>query len=168
MERDLSKASSALINCSLIFGAIREYFLWCLNYFLFHIFVFRQYKVIQDSLGFQIPRCPFWILVSGAWIRDFGFLELNSGFQSPGFRTPNEKVSGIPEFVLPFKMRCLVFGYLILFLPISSSSIFKHIALTAFLKTPQPDICQPLVVSRKWVHKGDINLSGAIPWSDTN
>ena len=147
MERDLSKASSALINCSLIFGAIREYFLWCLNYFLFHIFVFRQCKVIQDSLGFQIPRCRFRI--PSQWSLDSGFLELNSGFQSPGFRTPNEKVSEIPEFVLPFKMRCLVFGYLILFLPISSSSIFKHIALTAFLKTPQPDICQPLVVSRK-------------------
>ena len=147
MERDLSKASSALINCSLIFGAIREYFLWCLNYFLFHIFVFRQCKVIQDSLGFQIPRCRFRI--PSQWSLDSGFLELNSGFQSPGFRTPNEKVSGIPEFVLPFKMRCLVFGYLILFLPISSSSIFEHIALTAFLKTPEPDICQPLVVSRK-------------------
>ena len=149
MERDLSKASSALINCSLIFGAIREYFLWCLNFFLFHIFVFRQCKVIQDSLGFQIPRCRFRI--PSQWSLDsvFRFLELNSGFQSPGFRTPNEKVSGIPEFVLPFKMRCLVFGYLILFLPISSSSIFKHKALTALLKTPQPDICQHVVVSRK-------------------
>ena len=140
MERDLSKASSALINCSLIFGAIREYFLWCLNFFLFHIFVFRQCKVIQDSLGFQIPRCRFRI--PSQW-------SLDSGFQSPGFRTPNEKVSEIPEFVLPLKMRCLVFGYLILFLPISSSSIFKHKALTAFLKTAQPDICQHLVVSRK-------------------
>ena len=136
-----------MINCSLIFGAIREYFLWCLNYFLFHIFVFRQCKVIQDSLGFQIPRCRFWI--PSQWSLDSGFLELNSGFQSPGFRTPNEKVSEIPEFVLPFKMRCLVFGYLILFLPISSSSIFKHKALTAFLKTAQPDICQFFVVSRK-------------------
>ena len=168
MERDLSKASSALINCSLIFGAIREYFLWCLNYFLFHIFVFRQCKVIQDSLGFQIPRCRFRI--PSQWSLDSGFGIPWAEFWIPKPRIPNTKwkVSGIPEFVLPFKMRCLVFGYLILFLPISSSSIFTHKALTAFLKTPQSDICQHVVVSRKWVHKGDINLSGAIPWSDTN
>ena len=67
---------------------------------------------IQDTLGFWIPRCGFRIpdsstgfriRVIGTWIldsnrlRDFGFLKLYSGFQSPGFRIPQSKISPIPD-----------------------------------------------------------------------
>ena len=62
-------------------------------------FFFLPFKVIQDSLGFWSPRRGFWIsgildsgfAFSGTWtpysdrLRVSGFLELNSGFQSPGF-----------------------------------------------------------------------------------
>ena len=42
----------------------------------------------------------FWILVRGTWIPDFnilrnsGFRELNSGFQSPGYRIPQQNLVG--------------------------------------------------------------------------
>ena len=57
-----------------------------------------------DRTGFWIPCCGFWIpvLFSGTWTTDSnrqgysGFLELYSGFQSPGFQIQQEKISQIP------------------------------------------------------------------------
>ena len=60
------------------------------------------YKSIQDSLGFWIPSRGFWILCQ--WNLDSGveslvkFLELDSGFQSPGFQIPEAKLCHIPVF----------------------------------------------------------------------
>jgi len=48
-------------------------------------------KGIQDSRGFS------WIPDSRYWIPDSGFLELFSGFQSPGFQIPQVKIYRIPE-----------------------------------------------------------------------
>ena len=51
--------------------------------------------------GFQVLDSGF--LVSGTWtpdtnlLRDSGFLELNYGFQSPGFQIPRVTFSRIPE-----------------------------------------------------------------------
>ena len=76
----------------------------------------RKSETVLDS-GFQTIN--FGFLVSGTWIPDFnlyrdsGFLELNSGFPSPGFPILQEqilrlnldstsKISQIPEFVLPY------------------------------------------------------------------
>ena len=67
-------------------------------------------KGIQDTLGFWIPRrgfripiTGFQIFFSGTWIPDSncqwdsGFLLLYSGFQGPGFRIPQTKISKIPD-----------------------------------------------------------------------
>ena len=68
----------------------------------------RNSKTVFDS-GFQILDSGRF--VSGIWIpdsyrkRDSGFLELYSGFQSPGFRIPEANISriNIPETAFPFK-----------------------------------------------------------------
>ena len=72
---------------------------------------FAPCKGIQDSLGFwtscrgfQIPGTEFRILCQ--WNLDSGFLELYSGFQSPGFRIPQTKFSRIPI------QNCPMQGYL--------------------------------------------------------
>ena len=58
----------------------------------------RQSKTVLDS-GFNAVGSGFF--VSGNWILDsnlywnFRFLELYSGFQSPGFRIPQQKFAGI-------------------------------------------------------------------------
>ena len=66
-------------------------------------------KGMQDSLEFWIPRHEFrnsrywirgrpWNLDSGYNGQQYSeFLELNSRFQSPGFRTPQAKISHIPD-----------------------------------------------------------------------
>ena len=67
-------------------------------------------KGIQDTLGFWIPRrglripiTGFQIFFSRTWIPDSncqwdsGFLHLYSGFQGPGFRIPQAKISKIPD-----------------------------------------------------------------------
>ena len=59
-------------------------------------------QVIHDSPGFWIPSCRFQILGTGFRITcqrnlDSGFLELKSGFQSPGVQIPGAKTSRIPE-----------------------------------------------------------------------
>ena len=72
--------------------------------------VFAPGKGIQDTLGFWIPRrgfripiTGFQIFFSGTWIPDSncqwysGFLLLYSGFQGPGFRIPQTKISKIPD-----------------------------------------------------------------------
>ena len=51
-------------------------------------------KGIQDSLGFRI-LCQ----------RDSGFLEVYSGFQSPGFWIPQAKISWIRESGIPYMGR---------------------------------------------------------------
>ena len=48
------------------------------------------YKRIQDSLGFWIPK----------------FLELDSGFQSPGFQIPEAKLRHIPVFTSNIFWKC--------------------------------------------------------------
>ena len=65
----------------------------------------RESKTALDS-GFnavdsEFPVLDSWFFVSESWILDFnlywssGFLELYSGFQSPGFRIPQQKLAGI-------------------------------------------------------------------------
>ena len=67
-------------------------------------------KGIQGTLGFWIPRrgfripfTGFQIFLGGTWIPDSncywdsGFLHLYSGFQGPGFRIPQAKISKIPD-----------------------------------------------------------------------
>ena len=57
-----------------------------------------------------IPDSRYWILVfvSGTWILDSnywwdsGLLELYFGFQNPGFRIPQAKISCILESGLPY------------------------------------------------------------------
>ena len=51
-------------------------------------------KGVQDSLEFWIPRRQFRILCQGNL--DSRFLDLYCGFQSPGFRVPQAKISRIP------------------------------------------------------------------------
>ena len=71
---------------------------------------FAPCKGIQDTLGFWIPRrgfripfTGFQIFLGGTWIPDSncywdsGFLHLYSGFQGPGFRIPQAKISKIPN-----------------------------------------------------------------------
>ena len=48
----------------------------------------RESKTVLDS-GFRAVELGFPILIV---YNDFGFLELYSGFQSPGFWNPQEKV----------------------------------------------------------------------------
>ena len=55
---------------------------------------FTSCKRIQDSLGFRIVL-----------IMDSGFLELFSGFKSPGFRILQSKISRIPESRFPYMGR---------------------------------------------------------------
>ena len=71
-------------------------------------------KVIQDSLGFWIPCCGLWTPGTGFWIpcqwnvdcglwivdsnRQKEFFELNTGFQSPGFRIPEFASKKLPGF----------------------------------------------------------------------
>ena len=65
-------------------------------------------KGIQDSLGFWIPRRGFRIQSTGFRILcqwDSGFLELYSGFQSPGFWIPQAKISWIRESGIPYMGR---------------------------------------------------------------
>lgn len=73
---------------------------------LFYYTHVRESKTV--SLGFWITRHGFQALDSGffdseTWIPDLnhkwdsGFLELYSGFQSPGFRIPRAKTSPIPD-----------------------------------------------------------------------
>ena len=55
-------------------------------------------KLIQDSLKFWIPSCGFRIPGTGFWIPcqrnlDYELLELNSGFQKPGFRSTSKNSS---------------------------------------------------------------------------
>ena len=57
-------------------------------------------QVIHYGLGFWIPSRGFRITCQ--WNLDSGFLELNSGFQSPGVQTREAKTSRIPEFRLPY------------------------------------------------------------------
>ena len=74
---------------------------------------FSQCKVIQDSLAFWIPlTLEFRILCQ--WNLDSGFqsllglrefFELYSGFQSPGFRIPQAKVSWCLESGFPYLAR---------------------------------------------------------------
>ena len=52
-------------------------------------------KGIQDSLGFWIPGIEFRILCQ--WNLDSGFLELYSGFESPGLRIPQAKTRWITD-----------------------------------------------------------------------
>ena len=72
-------------------------------------------KGIQDSHGFWIPRRGFRILVAGFQIFSSGtripdsncqwdsrFLQLYSGFQTPGFRIPLAKISWISESGFPY------------------------------------------------------------------
>ena len=62
-------------------------------------------KVMQDSLGLWIPNWRPWILDSSSVelgsrfqsLADYGFLELNSGFQSPWFRIVPAKIFWIPD-----------------------------------------------------------------------
>ena len=76
-----------------------------------HNHVHPPCKGIQDSLGFWIPLRGFrisrwWIsvFVGGTWILDCNcrwdsrFLELYSGFQSPGFGIPQ---ANFPRFWIP-------------------------------------------------------------------
>ena len=71
-------------------------------------------KGIQDSHGFWIPRRGFRIPVTGFQIFSIGtripdsncqwdsrFLQLFSGFQTPGFGIPLAKISWIPESGFP-------------------------------------------------------------------
>ena len=74
-------------------------------------------KGIQDSLGFCIPRrgfripgtgfqslsaeLGFWIPIV-SMIPDSGFLELYSGFQSPGFLILRAKISRFPESLFSY------------------------------------------------------------------
>ena len=58
-------------------------------------------KGVQDSLEFWIPRRQFrilcqWNLDSGFISLDSRFLDLYCGFQSPGFRVAQAKISRIP------------------------------------------------------------------------
>ena len=68
------------------------------------------YKRIQDSLGFWIPSRGFWILCQ--WNLDsevaslVKFLELDSGFQSPGFQIPEAKLRHIPVFTSNIFWKC--------------------------------------------------------------
>ena len=55
-------------------------------------------KLIQDSLKFSVPSCGFRIPGTGFWIPcqwnlDYELLELNSGFQKPGFRSTSKNSS---------------------------------------------------------------------------
>ena len=70
-----------------------------------------------------IPDSRYWIpvFVSGIWILNSnrqwhsGFLELYSGFQSPGFWIPQAKISWIRESGIPYmgrKSRCNEIGQL--------------------------------------------------------
>ena len=67
--------------------------------------LFAPCKGTQDRLGFWILCCGFHIpvLFSGTWTTDSNhqwdsrFLELCSGFQSPGFQIQQEKISQIPD-----------------------------------------------------------------------
>ena len=72
-------------------------------------------KGIQDSHGFWIPRRGFRIPVTGFQIFSSGtrfpdsncqwdsrFLQLYSGFQTPGFRIPLAKISWIPGSGFPY------------------------------------------------------------------
>ena len=74
-------------------------------------------KEIQDSLGFWIPCLGFTIPGTGFWILcqqnlDSRFLELYSGFVSPGFHMlklifprfwiQQAKISQIPQFGFPY------------------------------------------------------------------
>ena len=72
-------------------------------------------KGIQDSHGFWIPRRGFRIPVTGFQIFSSGtripdsnsqwdsrFLQLYSGFQTPGFGIPQAKISWIPESGFPY------------------------------------------------------------------
>ena len=65
----------------------------------------RESKTVVDS-GFHAVDSRFQVLDSGffvseTWIPDSGFLELFSGFQSPGFQIPRIKIYQIPETGLP-------------------------------------------------------------------
>ena len=72
-------------------------------------------KGIRDDLWFWIPVTRFQILVFGTWIPDSicywdsGFLELHSGFQSPGFQISKAKISLIPESKFPYMERDRIF-----------------------------------------------------------
>ena len=60
----------------------------------------RREPTTNYGLGFWIPSRGFRITCQ--WNLDSGFLELNSGFQSPGVQIPEAKTSRIPEFGLPY------------------------------------------------------------------
>ena len=73
------------------------------------------YKGIQDSVASWITRCGFripgtgfrifgpWNVDSGIqWVVGFRIFELYSGFQSPGFRIPQAKISRHPESRFPY------------------------------------------------------------------
>ena len=65
----------------------------------------------QERLGFCIPRGAFripvfvrgtfgfWIPIVNGLLWDSGFVELYSGFQTPGFRIPQAKFSRIPDSI---------------------------------------------------------------------
>ena len=91
-----------------------------MNFSAFHVWnyswanPFASCKGIQDSHGFWIPRRVFRIPVTGFQIFSIGtripdsncqwdsrFLQLFSGFQTPGFGIPLAKISWIPESGFP-------------------------------------------------------------------
>ena len=103
---------------------------------------------IQDILGFWIPRrvglripaTGFRIFVSGTWILNSnrqwgsGFLDLYSGFHSPGFQISQANISQILKYGIPlygarvyhaisylFKKQKLGFASVLLF-----TTLFKH------------------------------------------
>ena len=68
-------------------------------------------QVIHDSPGFWIPSSRFQILGTGFRITcqrnlDSGFLELKSGFQSPGVQIPGAKTS--PDSRTSWFIKCLL------------------------------------------------------------
>ena len=77
-------------------------------------------KGVQDSLGFWIPRCGFWISpgtgfhqsMSGElkfWNLDSLSCMLHPGFQSQGFRISEAKISRIPGIQIPLHESVLSF-----------------------------------------------------------
>ena len=67
-------------------------------------------SLIQDNSGFHAVR-SLWIkdsryLIPDCYhLRDFGFLELNFGFQSPKYQIPVAKICQIPESALSYIRR---------------------------------------------------------------
>ena len=101
----------------------------CLLRKLPQYYVITPYKRIQDSLGFWIP-CHGFRKINSQW--DSGFLELYSGFQSPGFLIADFLSLG--ECKQAKNTLTSTFKYVI-FLTWEASAIFVTLALSSVISS---------------------------------